>query len=176
MLKNRNSMAPREITALSDKVFFNLQSVEAYKNAHHLLLYHSFHSETRTEKIIADCIRRGRNVYLPVLLGKNRFTAVKYEEGCVLKENRFGIPEPETDNEQASPDMLDLIIVPGVAFDDAFHRAGYGSGYYDRYLKKAARAAKIGICYDFQLVRNVHAGPHDIEMDIIVTDKRVLRR
>ena len=69
----------------------------------------------------------------------------------------------------------DLIFVPGLAFSKDGHRLGRGAGFFDRLLAgRAARAFKIGICFSFQLVDAVPTERHDIEMDILVTDGRVL--
>ena len=72
------------------------------------------------------------------------------------------------------PTKPDLIVVPGVAFDLAGHRIGYGKGFYDRFLQHPGRKAHlVGLCHDFQLIDGeIPAEGHDIRMEIIVTDRR----
>ena len=78
---------------------------------------------------------------------------------------------------QAAPSALGLILVPALACDRQGYRLGYGGGYYDRYFAREGRGAfKIGICYDVQLIKTIPAEAHDARLDVIVTDKRVLRR
>ena len=75
-----------------------------------------------------------------------------------------------------NPDKLDLVIVPGIAFDKKGHRIGYGYGYYDRFLKTIKKkAVKIGLAFDFQLIESIPEEEHDVPMNIVVTDKEILR-
>ena len=83
-----------------------------------------------------------------------------------LKPGKFGIPEPA--NPVFAPEELDLIIVPGVAFDRTGNRIGRGGGFYDRLLPQY-HAVRIGICFDFQCVENVPSEPHDCRMDVVVS-------
>ncbi len=87
---------------------------------------------------------------------------------ATLKKGRFGIPEPENPV-FAAKNELDLIIVPGVAFDRAGRRIGRGSGFYDRLLPHY-QAIRAGICFDFQCVEPIPEETHDIRMDILVTE------
>ena len=70
---------------------------------------------------------------------------------------------------------IDIVIVPGVAFDKKYNRMGYGKGYYDRFLKDMT-ALKIGVCHSFQLVDEIPSEPHDIKMDMIVTEREIWSR
>jgi 5-formyltetrahydrofolate cyclo-ligase len=90
-----------------------------------------------------------------------------------LKKGRFGIPEPAVP-EFAAEDELDLIIVPGVAFDCAGHRLGRGGGFYDRLLPQYD-AVRIGLCFGFQCLQTVPSEEHDIRMDWVVTEIRILK-
>ena len=90
-----------------------------------------------------------------------------------LKKGRFGIPEPAVPV-FAAEDELDLIIVPGVAFDCAGRRIGRGGGFYDRLLPQY-RAVRAGICFGFQCLETVPAQEHDIRMDWVVTETQVLK-
>jgi len=90
-----------------------------------------------------------------------------------LKKGRFGILEPATPV-FATEDELDLIIVPGVAFDRAGHRIGRGGGFYDRLLPQY-RAVRAGICFGFQCLQTVPAQEHDVRMDWVVTEAEILK-
>ena len=90
-----------------------------------------------------------------------------------LKKGRFGIPEPSV-LVFAAEDELDLIIVPGVAFDRTGHRVGRGGGFYDRLLPQYC-AVRAGICFGFQCLETVPAQEHDIRMDWVVTETEILK-
>lgn len=104
-----------------------------------------------------------------------------------LKKGKFGIPEPERPV-WAGPDELDLILVPGVAFDTAGGRIGRGGGFYDRLLPQY-RAVRVGICFDFQCLEPHCIGahsffqgldglpiePHDCRMDWLITESKILK-
>jgi 5-formyltetrahydrofolate cyclo-ligase len=90
-----------------------------------------------------------------------------------LKQGKFGIPEP-VEPVWAEADELDLILVPGVAFDRAGTRLGRGGGFYDRLLP-LYNATHVGICFDFQLVEKIPTEPHDCRMDLLVTETKILK-
>jgi len=94
-----------------------------------------------------------------------------------LSEGRFGIREPCATGCDHQADEADLIVVPGVAFDLSGHRIGYGKGFYDRFLQHPGRKAHlVGLCHDFQLIDGpIPAEGHDIRMELIVTDQRIIR-
>ena len=90
-----------------------------------------------------------------------------------LKTGVFGILEPSEDCEAVPESEIDLIIVPGVAFDRQLNRMGRGKGYYDRLLS-TLQAPKIGICFDFQLQDTVPTESFDKKMDMIITEKEII--
>jgi len=86
-----------------------------------------------------------------------------------------GIPEPREQCPVVAPDALDWVLVPGVAFDLAGRRLGYGGGFYDRLLPLlGAAAARVAGAYDLQLVPRVPAAPHDLKVGTIVTETRTI--
>ncbi len=95
-----------------------------------------------------------------------------------LVPGRFGLMEPAASTPEVAVDALDVVIVPGLAFDDAGHRLGFGGGYYDGGFADrpgARHAPRIGLAYDFQVVARCPAGDGDVGVDVVVTDARVLR-
>ena len=85
----------------------------------------------------------------------------------------YGILEPGADCPRVEPGEIDLIFVPGTAFDIRGHRIGQGGGYYDRYLNRT-RAVRVGVCHDFALLSAVPSEAHDARMDIVVTPGRTV--
>ena len=99
--------------------------------------------------------------------------AVKIVDLTNLKEDKYGILEPTKDIEAMNKNELDLVIMPGLAFDTNGGRLGYGGGYYDKYLQKiAGNLSKVALAYDFQIVQEVPKEEHDIKVDYIITEKR----
>ena len=93
-----------------------------------------------------------------------------------LAPGRFGLREPAATAPEISLDELDVVIVPGLAFDDEGRRLGFGGGYYDSvFATSGKRPALIGFCYDFQIVARCPAGEGDVPVDVVVTEVRVLR-
>lgn len=90
-----------------------------------------------------------------------------------LKKGKFGIPEPEHPV-WAGPDEIDLILVPGIAFDCSGNRLGRGGGFYDRLLPQY-RAIRVGVCFSFQILEKIPPESHDCRMDLLVTDSKILK-
>lgn len=114
----------------------------------------------------------GKTFFIPAFdetSGRYRMARLTTE----LKKGRFGIQEP-VEPVFAAANELDLIIVPGVAFDRAGRRIGRGGGFYDRLLPQY-RAVRAGICFDFQCLPDIPAEQHDIQMDFLVTETKILK-
>ena len=98
---------------------------------------------------------------------------VLYKEGDSLAQNRWGILEPVADD-RFNIDAIDAVVVPAVAVDRNGNRLGNGYGYYDEFLA-STEATRICICFHDCLVSSVPRAPHDITMDVIVTDRETIR-
>ena len=116
----------------------------------------------------------GMQLSLPVIKKNNEMDFYNWSSKNLLKINKYGIPEPE----QIKKVFPDVIIVPLVAFDTRLYRLGYGGGYYDRYIDKISKKKKllkIGIAYSFQKINRVPVNKYDKKLDIIITEKYVLK-
>lgn len=95
-----------------------------------------------------------------------------------LRPGRFGILEPPPELPEVAVEAIDVVVVPGLAFDRAGRRLGYGGGYYDEVgaiLKARGRGVLVGVGFDFQFIENVPAGADDVAIDCVVTDARTVR-
>lgn len=176
MLTRRRAISPDEWQALSRLSQQNLLSLEEYQLAAAIALYSPAHNETDTSEIMAAAFRAGKKVLYPAVCGHEM--VLRVVNGLAdLEKGRFGILEPCSTGTDHSAEEADLVIVPGVAFDIEGHRIGYGKGFYDRFLRHPGRKAHlVGLCHDFQLTAgHIPAEGHDIRMEIIVTDKRIIR-
>jgi len=146
-----------------------------FREAKCVLLYASKGSEVHTDGIIRSALSLGKRVVLPVTK-KEEKKLVLYEIHSMeeLAPGAFGIMEPqENEARRVEPEDIDLAVVPGVSFDKRGHRIGYGMGYYDALLPKIG-GKKIGIAYGFQIVERVPEDPHDIAVDMIVTEEKTI--
>ena len=167
----KNTLSDEEKISASDKVFNFLFSTKEWVDSKHVLLYHSLPDELPTHEYLG-IINNIKQIYLPRVNG-NTLEILKYDKEC-LSSGAFNIAEP-TGLDVVELSKIDIIVVPGMAFDKSCNRLGRGKGYYDSLLKNA-NAIKIGICYDFQLFESIPTEPHDIKMDIVITPSHIYRK
>ena len=137
--------------------------------------YLAVRGEIDPSAALAGLRARGARIALPrVTATSPRLVFHLVAPGTVLRAGAFGIPEPAPDAPEVALADLALLIVPGVAFDPAGRRLGFGGGYYDGVIDEArgAGAVAIGLAYDFQIVDDCPAGPADVGVDAIATDVR----
>jgi 5-formyltetrahydrofolate cyclo-ligase len=137
-------------------------------------VFHSFGAEISTEPVIRGLAERRIALALPILVD-GRLEAAAYRSGDSLTASPYGAQEPLA-RTIVEPKRVDLVVTPGLAFDTRGCRVGYGGAYYDRFLPRTrADAARIGFCFDEQIVDAVAHGDGDEPVRAIVTDRRVLR-
>lgn len=147
------------------RVFEKLEQSAAFAMAERILMYHSLPDELSTREFIDRWASR-KQFFLPRVNGMN-LEVLPYHRSR-LAQGAFLIEEPQGD-EVVPADTIELIVVPAVAYDRNGNRVGRGKGYYDRLLAET-RALKVGVGYDFQLVEEIDAEPHDIPVDIVITE------
>lgn len=135
------------------------------------MVFWSFGSEVDTAPLIDRWLDEGKRVALPRIDG-SEVVPVAYVRGGPTSATSFGAMEP-VDGRLLDPAELDLVIVPGVAFDRSGNRVGYGAGYYDRFLLRI-RGPAIAIAFAIQVVPEVPAGRTDRPVDAIVTETEVI--
>lgn len=150
----------------SAKILAALEAHPAFRAAKTVLLYYSLKDEVDTHAFVRKWSNQ-KQILLPVVVGDDlELRLYTGPEGMQISS--YGIEEP-VGEAFTDYDSIDLIVVPGVAFDQKGNRLGRGKGYYDRLLPQIPSAYKAGICFPFQLVEEVPAEPHDVCMDIIIT-------
>jgi 5-formyltetrahydrofolate cyclo-ligase len=154
---------------MSDEVADNVMALPAVAVATTVMAFSSFGSEVDTGPIIERLERDGRRVALPRVEGRD-IVAVAYRSGDRVSPTSFGALEP-ADGERVAPEEIDVVIVPGLAFDRSGHRVGYGRGFYDRFLAAVRPdALTVGICFSVQLMDQVPQGRDDRRVDLVVTE------
>lgn len=154
-----------------------LTALPEFIKARTILFYASFRSEVDTFELLRYSILNKKTVVLPKVDEQNTsLTLYEIHTMADLAPGCYGILEPQAAEDRSMPDAgIDLVIVPGVAFDEHCNRLGYGKGYYDRLLAHK-NAPAVGLAYEEQMLLHIPADAHDIKMDKIITDKRVIER
>lgn len=175
MNARRNALLPHARTAKSHAIAERLGGLPAYADAQYPLIYVSMPSEVQTLPLIDSRLAAGRPVAVPKVEGEG---LAMYEIASVsdLAPGVWGILEPQPEVAVlADPDRVDVVVIPGVVFDLEGHRLGYGRAYYDRLLRLlGGHAAKVALAFEVQLARAVPSEPHDVHMDYVITEDRLI--
>lgn len=172
ILSRRDALSPPEVASLSREVAGHFLASAPYAAASTLVLYSSIRSEVVTFGIFAAAVEVGKRVLYPRTVGTTlEFVAIESLEA--LKPSRFGICEPWS-GEPIPLAEIDLLVLPGVAFDEQGIRLGYGLGCYDRSLAAVKRPTLVGLAYDFQVLPSLPRETHDVPVDFVVTETRIL--
>ncbi|MBS7531525.1 5-formyltetrahydrofolate cyclo-ligase [Hazenella sp. IB182353] len=178
MLNRRAQFTPTFVKNKSALVNQRLVQLESLQSAQNVLLYMSIRNEIDLKEAIQALWEQGNvKVILPRTDKKQKKLYcyhVKHLDD--LEVGAFGISEPNPLRcEEIPPTALDVLFLPGVAFDQSGYRLGYGGGYYDRFLHPSLKAIRIGIAYDEQMVDTVYPEKHDQQVDIIITPTKTIR-
>ena len=163
---------PGQRTAKSREIEERLFSLPEFKSARIVLFFASFRSEVDTLPMIRRALASGKRVMLPKVKGKELELFEIRDVDSDVSPGAWGIPEPQG-SALVKPDELDVIIVPGAAFDEQGNRLGYGAGFYDKLLSRFKKPT-IAIAFEQQIVHKVPADPHDVPVKKIVTEKRTI--
>lgn len=163
---------------MSVRVKEKLFSLDEFEESKTLSLYVAIDNEVGTIDMIRDALDRGKRVTVPCTRGRDKSLLLS-EVRDVEKEltpQKLGILEPKKEYLRVVPyNEIDLMIVPGVAFDEEGGRLGYGGGYYDKLLTNLNRSIRtVGLAFELQMVEKVPQGSHDVFVDKIVTERRII--
>jgi 5-formyltetrahydrofolate cyclo-ligase len=161
------------------KIARSVEALPAYKRAKTIMFYMNKGSEVPTTGMISKALKNGKAVLIPFIAknaeGIKAARILSLRRGLV--KGAYGITEPAPRFCRAVPEkMIDLVIVPAVAYDKKCRRIGYGGGYYDRWLEKIPMGARVGIAFDRQIVNELPQYPGDKRVGTVVTEKRLVRR
>lgn len=164
----RRAFSPEKQENASLAVYRRLQGFVPYRNAKCIMAYMACRGELSLAPVMDEWLAGGRELLLPRCEAPGEMTARRIEDQRQLVPGAFHLMEPDAACKIISPEKIDLILVPGVAFDRAGHRLGQGGGYYDRFLAKT-HALRVGVCYDETLIEDVPCEAHDHMMDAVIT-------
>ncbi len=150
----------------------HIEQMQAFRQAKTVLLYYPIHNEVDLRPLL-DKYKDTKTMLLPVT-HRHYMEARPYTGKDCLHRGHIGVIEPDTAPYKGK---IDLIFVPGVAFDTGCHRIGRGGGYYDKYLAEQRKALKVGVCYAFQLHHSrLPQTWHDKRLDRVITPERMVIR
>lgn len=176
MMATRNELKPEFITLASIETERRVLIMEEFRTALRVGLYAAFGNEVRTEMLFQEGDKYRKEMYYPAVdpegKGLAYFRVVKPED---LLRTESGMMEPSAKQSRLRDlNTLNIIIVPGVAFDIQGSRLGFGKGFYDKCLEKF-RGKRIAVAYDFQVVSEFPQTVRGRKVDWIVTEKRIIK-
>ena len=171
-LENKNKrklMTIDDVLTKSEACQMNFLKTSIYKNAQCIMIYKPLGNETKTDIILNKAISDGKKIVYPVTDEQSGIITPYFaDEKTLFKKGAFSVSEPV--GVQKTPlDDIDVVIVPGIAFDKSGGRIGFGKGCYDMFLK-GFNPIKIGFCYDFQISRSIPTDDNDVKMDYIISE------
>ena len=173
----RNKLSEEEVSCLSERIFLKLKENSFFNDSINVMVYLDFKHEVKTDTIINYCLQNNKKVYVPICIPETHELCISRITSLdQLQTGHFGIREPFPEHIRLSDSrLLDLVLVPGVAFDASGNRIGFGAGYYDRFLKRLRPdAVKAALAYSFQVVEHVPSDEYDIPADYIVTENNTI--
>lgn len=170
MRRHRRNLTPEQVRKKSEIIRYKLEGKKIFKEAETVMMYISAFKEPETFTIIENLLSQNKKVVVPVSVASTHTILPTYLESMKeLEKGAYGVLEP-TIIRAVNPDDIDVVVVPGIAFDMHRNRLGFGKGYYDRLLENM-HAKKIALCYDFQIVDDLPVSDNDIPMDLILTEE-----
>lgn len=173
---NRNAQENKD--EISKGIMARFLALPEYAAARTVMFYIDVRSEVRTRNNLIDALATGKKIIVPYCVD-GELELFHLESMDELELGMYRILEPKAElrtiaSKKVQPEDLDLIMVPGVAFDKNGGRTGHGKGYYDKLLEHAKpETPLVGIAFECQLFPEIPCGDHDIYMDKVVTEAAV---
>ena len=174
ILAKRNILSDKDINKKSDLIIKNLASY--IENVQNIMIFMDMKTEVKITKLLELYSKKNFFIY-KITNSKNREKKInKYNKNEVIL-HKFGYYESSS-NDFYDEEILDVVIVPALAFDSKKNRIGFGGGYYDTFLEKVRmknnKALFIGVCYDFQIIDSVPTEKHDVTLDFVVSESKII--
>ena len=164
--ERKRAMTEEEIVSRSEKLGVLFSQSEAYKAAKTIYGYLPYNQEVRTVPMLEQALKDGKKVAVPKVYG-DEMKFLYLDDLSKVSKGYAGIPEPIAD-EPVADDETALVLMPGLAFDPAGHRIGYGGGFYDKFLAAEPNHPTLALCYEFQMLPELHTEEHDIPVDTVL--------
>ena len=174
--QKRNMLTDYELIERSEKIKDTIFKMSEFKESNIILFYVSYGSEVSTHQMIKQCLSNGKRIIVPkVNYSKNSLLLSELNSWEHLEKGAYNILEPKSEHlKEINVELIDLMFIPGIVFDFFGNRIGHGKGYYDRLLNSKHKALHVGLAYELQMVEDMPVETHDVKVDRIITEKRVI--
>ena len=157
---------------VSLQICAHIRKLDQYRYAKRIALYQAVNGEIDLSSLWRSAPLQGKYCYFPALNEDSTLSFLPATPSSPFHENRYGIAEPDIGREHAlSPEQLNLIFIPLVAFDSQGTRLGMGAGYYDRTLANYQTPLLVGVAYEFQRQSFIEAQSWDIGLNVVITER-----
>lgn len=167
MLEKRKNSSPADLSNYSAKICAALSALVLDNKAESIHCFIPIGQEVNLKPFLSEALALGKTVIVPKTLKKPLLAHCLLKDLNELAPGLFGTWHPT--EQHLFTGNYDLIVVPGLAFDAAGNRLGYGGGYYDNFLKEHPSALKVGVAFPFQLVDEVPCEAYDIPLDLVLS-------
>ena len=178
-LEQRSKISFEKINKWSEKIKDKFLTLKELDHAQKIMSYISMRKEVNTYSLLECLIEKGIMLYVPYTIKKEGTLGAAQIDNLDLdlQDGVFGVQEPKRElRNKKVPNDLDIIIVPGAVFNKDGYRIGYGGGYYDRFLAEhGMNALKVAFCYDDFIIDDFPVEDHDIAVDLIITEKDIIK-
>lgn len=164
--EKKRAMTPEEIDSASRELGRLFSQSQLYRDAETIYGYLPYNQEVRTVPMLEQALRDGKRVAVPKVYG-DEMRFIYMDDLTPVARGYAGIPEPVADGPVAG-DRTALVLMPGLAFDRAGRRIGYGGGFYDKFLAAEPEHPTLALCYAFQMVERVETEKFDVPVDCVL--------
>ncbi len=164
--EQKRAMTVEEIERASIRLGELFAASELYRNAKTIYGYLPYNQEVRTVPMLQRALQEGKRIAVPKVFG-DEMKFIYMEDLSRVEKGYAGIPEPIDDGPVAD-DKTALVLMPGLAFDKAGHRIGYGGGFYDKFLAAEPEHPTLALCYAFQMLPQLSTEGFDIPVDCVL--------
>lgn len=161
----------KEAAFKSEIIAKKVISLNKFKESKSIFIYLAKDNEVNTDYIIQQSLQENKSVFVPLIIG-NEMDIAKINTSTKFRIGKFGIREPLGAEIIKDGQLIDLSIIPMVAFDSNLNRLGHGKGFYDKWLNKNV-TLKIGICFEERKFDKVPIDNNDVQMDVIISEKEI---
>ena len=162
----KRAMTEAQIVEKSRILGEKFRACPQYARAKTVYGYLPYNQEVRTVPMLEQALKDGKRVAVPKVYG-DEMKFLYLDDLSQVEKGYAGIPEPIADGPVADDDTA-LVLMPGLAFDPAGHRIGYGGGFYDKFLAAEPNHPTLALCYEFQMLPELHTEEHDIPVDTVL--------
>lgn len=179
-LAERDTLSAPDRQSFSATILASFRRNGLFERYKSFFIYCSVRSEVETSLLLRHCLLAGKTVSVPLAVPEiSGLQAVQLTDPDVeLSPGYLGILEPVSQlavKARVDATTIEVVVLPGVVFDRAGHRLGYGGGYYDRFLaNEAPQAFRVGLAYSLQVIESIPAEPHDVPLDLLITERETL--